>query len=66
MRLIAQIVSWLALAATILPAVLYLEDQMQLAHAKIWMLVATVFWFVTTPFWMGRKSSEKPATSALP
>jgi hypothetical protein len=66
MRLIAQIVSWLALAATILPAVLYLEDQMQLAHAKIWMLVATVFWFVTTPFWMGRKSSEKPTASSLP
>lgn len=64
MRIIAQIVSWFALAATLVPPILYLEDQMQLAHAKVWMLVATVFWFVTTPFWMGRKTPENTSASA--
>lgn len=65
MRLVAQIVSSLALAATIIPPILYLDDQIQLSHAKIWMLVATVFWFVATPLWMGRKSSEHPTASSL-
>jgi hypothetical protein len=55
MRLIVQIISWLALAATLTPAVLYLAGGLDLAQAKTWMLVATVVWFASVPLWMGRK-----------
>jgi hypothetical protein len=58
MRTVLQIASWIALAATIIPPVMYLTGGMTLPHVKTWMLVATVTWFVTVPLWMGRKAPE--------
>ncbi len=40
MKRIAQIISYLALAATLLPAVLFFADKLELPLAKLWMLVA--------------------------
>jgi len=57
MKPILIIVSLLALAGTILPALLFLGGAMQLSQVKTWMLVATITWFVTAPLWMGRKAS---------
>jgi hypothetical protein len=54
-RRIAQIVSWIALVATIAPAMLYVGGGLPLAPMKAWMFVATAVWFVSTPVWMGRK-----------
>jgi hypothetical protein len=54
-RRIAQIVSSVALAATIAPAMLYVGGGLALAPMKAWMFVATAVWFVSTPVWMGRK-----------
>ena len=51
MRLVLQIISWAALVATIGPPVLYLAGRMTLDQTKLVMLVATIVWFVTTPFW---------------
>jgi hypothetical protein len=48
----ARIVSWLALGATILPAVFYFAGSMALDQTKLWMLAATVVWFATAPAWM--------------
>ena len=59
-RRILQVISWLALAATIVPPVLFLAERMDLAQAKNWMLAATILWFAATPFWMGR---ERPAAA---
>jgi hypothetical protein len=50
----AQVVSLVALVATILPPVLFFSDHMALDSMKTWMLVATVAWFVATPVWMDR------------
>lgn len=58
MRLILQIVSWVALAGTILPSVLYLADRVTLAQSQNWLLAATIAWFIATPLWMGRKPEE--------
>lgn len=55
MRLLLQIISWLALAGTIAPALIYLGGGMALDQVKWWMLIATVVWFATVPLWMGRK-----------
>lgn len=57
MRLACQIVSWIALAATIVPSLLYLGQRMDLNQATTVLNIATVAWFITTPLWMGR---EKP------
>ena len=54
MRCILQWISWLALAGTIVPAVLYYESRMDLSAVKTVMLVATFVWFAATSLWMGR------------
>ena len=55
MRKILQLVSWLSLAAMTVAPVMYLAGRMELPTVKIWMLVFTVAWFATVPFWMDRK-----------
>ena len=55
MRTLAQIISWLALAGSILPALLFYVDRMALSEVKLWMLISTAVWFVATPLWMERK-----------
>ena len=54
MRAVARLVSWLALAGTILPPVLFFVGRVDLDQTKLWMLVATVAWFAATPVWMDR------------
>ena len=58
MKRIMQIISYLALAATLLPAVLFFGDQIELPLAKLWMLVAALVWFVATPIWMEHKAND--------
>jgi hypothetical protein len=58
MKRIAQILSYLALAATLLPAVLFFADKIELPLARTWMLAATLVWFVATPFWMEHKATD--------
>jgi len=60
-RRVLQIVSWLALAGTILPSCVFLAGQMGLDAVKTTMLVATVAWFAATPFWMTDKADEAVA-----
>ncbi|MBE3131878.1 MAG: hypothetical protein IMZ55_00250 [Acidobacteria bacterium] len=55
MRIAAQIASGLALGGTILPAVLFFTGRLELDQVKVWMLAATVVWFVATPLWMDRQ-----------
>jgi hypothetical protein len=59
MRLVLQIVSWAALAATALAPVLYAAGQVSLAPTKLAILLATIIWFATTPFWMGRPKVDE-------
>jgi hypothetical protein len=58
MKRIAQIISYLALGATLLPAVLFFADRIELPLAKAWMLVAALVWFIATPFWMEHKATD--------
>lgn len=48
----AKILAPLALAATLLPPVLYLFKVMSEGSMKLTMLVAAIVWFATAPFWM--------------
>jgi hypothetical protein len=58
MKRIAQLISCLALGATILPAVLFFTGNLELPAAKLWMLVAALVWFVATPLWMEHKATD--------
>ena len=59
MKLLLQIVSCAALAATALAPVLYAAGQIELPPTKLVMLLAAIAWFATTPFWMGRPKVEE-------
>ena len=58
MRNIAKAVSGLALAGTLLPPLLFFADRITLDSLKLWMLLATVAWFVATPLWMERSAGD--------
>jgi hypothetical protein len=58
MKKLAQLVSVLALLATILPPLLFFADQLSLAGTKAWMAGAMLLWYLSTPFWMQIKPTE--------
>ena len=58
MKRAAQIISCLALAATLLPALLFFADKLELPAAKLWMLTGALVWFVATPLWMEHKATD--------
>jgi hypothetical protein len=59
MRLVLQIISWAALAATALGPVLYVAGQVELSRTQLLMLLAAIGWFATAPFWMGRPKVDE-------
>jgi hypothetical protein len=61
MRRTAQVISWLALAGTIVPSIVYLvSNELLLVNMKSIMFVSTFVWFIATPLWMGRDSEDGP------
>ena len=54
MRLLLQIVSWSALAATAIAPILFAAGQLSLPRAKLLMLLAAIAWFATAPLWTGQ------------
>ncbi|QDU54807.1 hypothetical protein [Aeoliella mucimassa] len=54
MQTLLKPISYLALIATILPALLYMGGVMPLNAVQLTALIGTVAWFVATPLWMGR------------
>jgi hypothetical protein len=55
MRKALQTISWISLAAVLLPSVLFMSGSMSLDNVKLIMLLATIVWFIVTPLWMERK-----------
>jgi hypothetical protein len=50
-----KIISYLALAGTIIPSLLVFAGDMSLQTNKNIMTVSMVIWFVTVPFWINEK-----------
>jgi len=63
MKIILQVISWLALGATIVPSMIYLGGAMDLEQVKLIMLAATIVWFLAVPLSLYFKPSEAGATS---
>ncbi len=58
MKRVAQILSWLALAVTLVPSLVCLAGRIDLPQVKMWMLVGTIAWFITAPLWMEHKAKD--------
>ena len=57
MKKLLQIISSLSLGVTVVAPVLFYRNILSLDQMKAWILIATILWFSTAPFWM--KSGEK-------
>jgi len=58
MNKILMLISYLGLLLVFIPAVMYLSGSIEKSSMMTTMLVGTVLWFVTVPFWMGKQSSD--------
>ena len=56
--LLLKIISYAALAGTIIPSLLVFTGNMDLQTNKTIMGICMVVWFITAPFWINAKSSE--------
>ncbi|MCA9184976.1 MAG: hypothetical protein R3E01_29870 [Pirellulaceae bacterium] len=59
LRRVLQAISWIALVGTVGPSLMYLADLISLGQSQLYLLIATIAWFVATPFWMGRDPQPK-------
>lgn len=56
MRILLQIISYLALALLFVATLTYLAGNIDKALLHRLLLTATVAWFGTCPFWIGKKA----------
>jgi hypothetical protein len=57
-NLLLKIISYLALAGTIVPSLLVFFGDLDNQMNKSIMAVSMVIWFVTAPFWINEKTDE--------
>lgn len=57
MKLLATILSYVALFVMVICALLFLVKQVSLEQMKAIMLAATIVWFVSTPIWMRKENN---------
>jgi len=53
--------SFLGLALTIVPSIIFFTGDLELSQMKIYMGVGMVLWFVTAPFWINKSSKSEQA-----
>lgn len=58
MRILAQFISGIALAATLVAPVVFLIGLTPPERTNQILLVATIAWFIATPLWMGRELND--------
>ncbi len=56
MKKLLMIISLISLLMLIVPPLGVYLGKVDLQTSKHWMFAATVVWFVTAPFWMGKKT----------
>ncbi|MBD3374122.1 hypothetical protein GF406_03725 [candidate division KSB1 bacterium] len=55
MKTLLKIISYAGLALTVTPSFLVFLGTIDLSTHKTLMLVGTLMWFLTVPFWMGEE-----------
>ncbi len=53
-----KIISYLALAGTIIPSLMVFFGDMDLQLNKNIMVISMIIWFVTAPLWINNKADE--------
>ncbi|MFM7628886.1 MAG: hypothetical protein ACKO44_05160 [Algoriphagus sp.] len=59
MKILLKTGSFLGLALTIVPSLIFFTGDLELSHMKIYMGVGMVLWFVTAPFWINKSSKSE-------
>lgn len=59
MQSILKIISFIGLILTVVPSFLVFSGAIELNDHKTLMLIGTLLWFVTAPFWMNKQ--KEPA-----
>jgi hypothetical protein len=59
MKKILQIISYLGLILTVSPGFLVFMGKMSFENYKIWVLIGTILWFSTAPFWINKSRVKK-------
>jgi hypothetical protein len=57
MRTLTIIISFIGLALTIIPSFLVLIGEASMDQNKNFMLIGTLLWFGSVPFWMNKKKA---------
>ncbi len=61
MKKLLMAVSIIALGLTVIPAFMVWQGGLEWdTHAQL-MLLGTILWFATAPFWMGKSPDQPPA-----
>ncbi len=55
MKTLLKLVSLVGLLATIVPSFLVFADIITLDANKLLMMLGTLLWFISVPFWMNKK-----------
>lgn len=58
MRTIAQIISYIALIVLVAAPILFYSAAITLERNKSMMLIATIVWFITAIYWMGKEKES--------
>ena len=58
MRKIAEMISYLSLALLVVAPVLFYSEKILFPVTKNLLLVATIVWFISALFWIGREKGE--------
>lgn len=56
--ILLKIVSYAALAGTIIPSLLVFFGDMPIEENKTIMTISMIAWFFTAPFWINKKEAE--------
>lgn len=59
MKILIKIGSFLSLALTIVPSLIFFTGDLELSQMKVYMGVGMVLWFVTAPFWINKSSKSE-------
>jgi hypothetical protein len=64
MRILLQIISFLGLALTVVPAILVFLGQLPFETNQTLMFIGMVLWFGATPFWIGKDDNKKAPSNS--
>ena len=58
MKNLLKIISAIGLVLTLVPSFLVFTQTIDLENHKLLMLIGTILWFGTAPFWMNKKVAD--------